>query len=158
MTNNDIETGLDVGSAISSQVTLPVYFHWEFRTGTGGDFEALVGLLEARDSRDMPPEVGKRPMDISHPGFSTTPPLPSDTVLELEGALRRLDADHRRMAGRDSNAVSERAQKDPRCAVAGLQQRRQRPAAGAADLRLLAGSATHRGHDSRSAGIADLAG
>ncbi len=66
---NAVETGLDVGSAISSQVTLPVYFHWEFRTGTGGDFEALVGLLEARDSRELPAEVGKRRMDISQPGF-----------------------------------------------------------------------------------------
>ena len=76
----------------SSQLTLPVYFHWEFRTGTGGDFEALVELLEARDSREFPPEVGKRQMDISQPGFSTTPPLSSGTVLELEGALRRVDA------------------------------------------------------------------
>ena len=33
-------------------VTLPVYFHWEFRTGTGGDFEALVKLLTARDLRE----------------------------------------------------------------------------------------------------------
>jgi len=74
------------------QMTLPVYFHWEFRTGTGGDFEALVESLEARDSRDLPPEVGKRQMDIGQPGFSTTPPLPSATVLDLEGALCRLDA------------------------------------------------------------------
>ena len=74
-----------------SQMTLPVYFHWEFRTGTGGDFEALVELLEARDSRKFPPEVGKRQMDISRPGFSTTPPLPSGTVLDLKGALCRLD-------------------------------------------------------------------
>ena len=75
-----------------SQMTLPVYFHWEFRTGTGGDFEALVELLEARDSRDLPQEVGKRQMDIGQPGFSTTPPLPSETVLDLEGALCRLNA------------------------------------------------------------------
>jgi hypothetical protein len=79
-------------AAQQSPVTLPVYFHWEFRTGTGGDFEALVELLEARDSRDLPPEVGKRQMDISQPGFSTTPPLPPGTVVELEGALSRLNA------------------------------------------------------------------
>ena len=76
----------------SSQMMLPVYFHWEFRTGAGGDFEALVELLEARDSRDLPQEVGKRQMDIGQPGFSTTPPLPSETVLDLEGALCRLNA------------------------------------------------------------------
>ena len=79
-------------AAQQSPVTLPVYFHWEFRTGTGGDFEALVELLEARDSRDLPTEVGKRQMDISQPGFSTTPPLPSETVLDLKGALCRLEA------------------------------------------------------------------
>ena len=50
-------------------MTLPVYFHWEFRTGDGGDFEALVRLLEARDHA-MPEEVGKRQMDISQPGFT----------------------------------------------------------------------------------------
>ena len=79
-------------AAQQSPVTLPVYFHWEFRTGTGGDFEALVELLEARDSRDLPAEVGKRQIDIGQPGFRTTPPLPSGTVLDLKGALCRLDA------------------------------------------------------------------
>ena len=77
------------GTQSPPQVTLPVYFHWEFRTGAGGDFEALVGLLEARD---MPPEVGRRRMDISQPGFKILPPLPPGTMLELEGALRVPDA------------------------------------------------------------------
>jgi hypothetical protein len=69
-------------------VMLPVYFHWEFRTGTGGDFEALVGLLKARDSQDFPVGIGKQQIDISRPGFRITPPLPEGTTLELEGALR----------------------------------------------------------------------
>jgi hypothetical protein len=70
------------------EVRLPVYFQWEFRTGAGGDFEELVRRLEARE---MPPEVGKRPLDISRPGFKpeTQPPtnMPR-VVLGLEGALR----------------------------------------------------------------------
>jgi hypothetical protein len=66
-------------------VELPVYFHWEFRTGTGGDFEALVKLLTARDLRETP-RVGKRLVDISDPDFNIT--LPVGTTLELEGALR----------------------------------------------------------------------
>jgi hypothetical protein len=70
-------------------VTLPVYFHWEFRTGAVGDFEELVRLLEARP---MPKEAGKRLLDISQPGFSITPPLPPGTTLELEGALRVVNA------------------------------------------------------------------
>ncbi|MGH8514410.1 MAG: hypothetical protein ACREV8_10830, partial [Gammaproteobacteria bacterium] len=76
------------GAQSPAQVTLPVYFHWEFRTGAGGDFEALVRLLEPRK---MPEEVGKRRMDISQPGFKITPTLPAGTILELEGALRVLD-------------------------------------------------------------------
>ena len=66
-------------------VDLPVYFHWEFRTGTGGDFETLVKLLTARDLRDTP-KVGKRLVDISDPDFNIT--LPAGATLELEGALR----------------------------------------------------------------------
>jgi hypothetical protein len=69
-------------------VALPVYYSWEFRTGIDTDFEELVRRLEPRE---MPQEVGKRPMDISHPGFSVVPPPLPDipgAVLGLEGALR----------------------------------------------------------------------
>jgi hypothetical protein len=67
------------------RVELPVYYHWEFRTGAGEDFEELVRRLEARE---MPPEVGKRPMDISRPGFEFQPTADVPAVLGLEGALR----------------------------------------------------------------------
>lgn len=73
----------------AQQVTLPVYFHWEFRTGAAGDFESLVKLLQARPA---PPEVGKRPMDISQPGFKLPPQTPPNVLLDLEGALRVPDA------------------------------------------------------------------
>ena len=68
----------------TKQVVLPVYYSWEFRTAADGDFEELVRLLEPRE---IPPEVGKRPLDISHPGFVIQPPPPA-TTLGLEGALR----------------------------------------------------------------------
>src|SRR5262245_31643303 len=70
-------------------VRLPVYFHWEFRTGTGGDFEELARSL---DPRRMSDKVGKRRMDISRPGFKIAPPLPQGTALEIEGALRVPDS------------------------------------------------------------------
>ena len=76
------------GAQSPAQVTLPVYLHWEFRTGAGGDFEVLVRSLEPRQ---MPEEVGKRRMEISQPGFRITPPLPPGKTLELEGALRVAD-------------------------------------------------------------------
>jgi hypothetical protein len=75
------------GTPSPRQRELPVYFHWEFRTGTGGDFEELARLLEPRQMSD---EVGKRRVDIT--GFKITPPLPQGTTLELEGALRVPDA------------------------------------------------------------------
>ncbi|HET6977870.1 MAG TPA: hypothetical protein VFI24_16180 [Pyrinomonadaceae bacterium] len=75
-----------------TEVILPVYFHWEFRTGIGGDFESLVGLLKAHE---MPSTVGKRPIDLTNPGFKIDPPPApgaKGTTLGLEGALRVVDS------------------------------------------------------------------
>jgi hypothetical protein len=83
----ELQPAWDRNSTSSSQVTLPLYYHWEFRTGLGADFEALVKLLERRDLSE---QVGKRLMDISQPGFNIDPALKADTKLELEGALRPL--------------------------------------------------------------------
>jgi hypothetical protein len=76
------------GAQSPAQVQLPVYYSWQFHTGVGADFEALVNLLVARDPSDFPPEVGKKQIDISQPGFLVTPPLATGLTLELEGALR----------------------------------------------------------------------
>lgn len=73
------------GNGLPEEVRLPIYFQWEFRTGTGGDFESLVGQLKARE---MPATVGKRPIDISEPGFVLQPPPAPGTTIGLEGALR----------------------------------------------------------------------
>lgn len=81
ITPNDEKKLEPAWRADDEAVSLPVYYHWEFRTGTGDDFEELVRLLEPRK---MPEEVGKRSLDISRPGFKITPGPP----LELEGALR----------------------------------------------------------------------
>src|SRR5262249_12847363 len=51
---------------VPTLATLPVYHSWRFRTGEGGDFESLVRLLQPRG---VPPQLGKRAIDISHPGF-----------------------------------------------------------------------------------------
>ena len=69
-------------------IELPVYFSWTFRTSADGDFESLVRRLERRD---LPAAVGRRPMDISRPGFAIDPlPAPGapGTTLAVEGALR----------------------------------------------------------------------
>lgn len=80
-----------IGAKPQKPVTLPIYFHWEFRTGVGGDFESLVTLLKARE---LPADVGKRPMDITNPGFHMpdAPPDAGRIVLGLEGALRAVES------------------------------------------------------------------
>ncbi|HKU15277.1 MAG TPA: hypothetical protein VJQ52_12855 [Steroidobacteraceae bacterium] len=69
-------------------VKLPVYYQWQFRTGEGGDFESLVRLLRAVPAPDG---LGKRPMDISKPGFELPASFPVGAQLSLEGALRALE-------------------------------------------------------------------
>jgi hypothetical protein len=71
-----------------ASVRLPVYYHWRFKTGEGGDFESLVRLLRAVPAPD---QLGERPMDISEPGFALPATFPDDAQLSLEGALRPLE-------------------------------------------------------------------
>jgi hypothetical protein len=72
-------------------VELPVYHHWRFRTGEGGDFESLVRLLRAVAA---PEGLGTRRMDIARPGFKLPATFPSDAKLALEGALRPMEAEN----------------------------------------------------------------
>jgi hypothetical protein len=71
-----------------AMVELPVYHHWRFRTGEGGDFESLVRLLHAVPA---PEGLGKRPMAIGEPGFALPEAFPDDAQLALEGALRPME-------------------------------------------------------------------
>lgn len=63
---------------------LPVYHRWAFRTGTTGDFEFLVRLLEPQPAD---PKVGRRGIDVHRP----SPGLPGieehGGVLPMGGAL-----------------------------------------------------------------------
>jgi hypothetical protein len=80
-----------VGPNAPGSVTLPVYYSWEFRTGEREDFESIVARLQPRDFSDT---VGRRPMDISAPGFAvpqTTPPTVIPPIM-LEGALQPVKA------------------------------------------------------------------
>ncbi|MFZ1789187.1 MAG: hypothetical protein WAT92_12770 [Saprospiraceae bacterium] len=74
--------------SIPADFELPYYHRWYFRTGTIGDFEYLVRLLEPKpiDSR-----VGNRDMDVQAPGANIQgiidEPGTSD-VQKLEGILK----------------------------------------------------------------------
>jgi hypothetical protein len=71
--------------ANAQNLELPVYYSFEFRTSTLGDFESLVRKLKPRR---LPKEVGIRPLDVSNPGWG----MPSaGGPLGLSGALRSLE-------------------------------------------------------------------
>ena len=71
------------GESGQVNVQLPVYHHWEFTTGEGTNFEALVRELQPRPGLTG---IGTRPIDASAPGShiiaSSTP-----VTLDLDGAL-----------------------------------------------------------------------
>lgn len=85
---NALQPAWSLTPTAPTSVRLPVYYQWRFRTGEGGDFESLVRLLRAVPSPDG---LGKRPMDISEPGFGLPDAFPDDARLSLEGALRPLE-------------------------------------------------------------------
>jgi hypothetical protein len=64
--------------------TFPVYFSWQFRTGTVGDFESLVRLLQPKP---VDHTVGVRDVDVQKPGAD----LPGITDPALGGALALAD-------------------------------------------------------------------
>jgi len=69
-------------SAGDTNVALPVYHSFSFRTAAEGDFESLVARLEPRA---MPPQVGKRDMRVSEVGWGVPD---AGEKLGLPGALR----------------------------------------------------------------------
>ena len=71
-----------------SAIELPVYHHWRFGTGLGGDFEYLVSQLK---ERELPSTVGVRLMDVTEPGSGLDGLLA--TPLGLEGALKAPSTD-----------------------------------------------------------------
>jgi hypothetical protein len=65
----------------------PCYYRWYFRTGTVGDFEYLVRLLQPKP---VDYRVGRRDMDVLHPG-ANLPGIDDEHlggILKLGGALR----------------------------------------------------------------------
>jgi hypothetical protein len=79
------------GTGAPANVSLPVYYQWEFRTGAREDFESIVARLTPRDFSDT---VGRRPMDLNSPGFifpKANPPTVLPPVM-LEGALQPVNA------------------------------------------------------------------
>lgn len=75
-------------SAIASDLNLPYYYSWEFRTGRRGDFEYLVRLLEPKQLDNL----GKQEIDISNPGYGFREDRDMEAkILSFESALMSLD-------------------------------------------------------------------
>lgn len=70
-----------------SNISFPYYYRWSFGTGSVGDFEYLVNLLEPKQADKS---VGVRDMDVMHIGSNFSPISNSELngVLKLGGALR----------------------------------------------------------------------
>ncbi len=77
------------------ELDLPYYYDWEFRTGSRGDFESLVRLLEPRTLSKS--RLGVRSIRAQAPGYGLpgvgdSPDHQSPAhVLEMEGALQSID-------------------------------------------------------------------
>ena len=71
----------------SSDLRLPVYFHWTFATGPAGDFESLARRLQPFKASDA---IGVEPMFIGEAGpeLPTLPPGDPRALLAMDGALR----------------------------------------------------------------------
>jgi hypothetical protein len=71
----------------AEDVTLPVYFHWEFSTGVTGDFEQLARRLQPFP---VPVTGGGEPMYIgaAGPELPAAPPTDPLAYLAMDGALR----------------------------------------------------------------------
>ena len=136
-------------TALSTPLQLPVYHSWQFRTGAGGDFASLAGRL----TRQVPAGLGRRAVDIAHPGFAFTRPVaPADAsaplAVQMEGALLPLAADAAPVLWADAAAPNfEKALADI------LNQAAQQPAA----QPLLAPPLYGRWHAGRSTAIAGQA-
>ena len=71
----------------TSDVRLPVYFHWEFATGPAGDFEELARRLKPFVA---PETVGVQRMYIGNAGpeLPSIPATDPTAFLDMDGALR----------------------------------------------------------------------
>lgn len=87
----------------ASAVLLPVYYHWEFSTGAGGDFASLAKLLRPEPVKS---ETGTAALDVGS-ADQRLPAIPQDSadrVLRMEGALTAPNPSRHGFTGEDGAA------------------------------------------------------
>lgn len=72
----------------NKNVTLPVYYQFEFHTSDLGDFESLVRQLTPR--KDLK-DVGLRPMDMNNVGWGFQKPSSDASLVNMGGAMHAAD-------------------------------------------------------------------
>lgn len=81
--------GTKIAWADGAPGDFPIYYQWQFNTGTVGDFEYLVRILEPEPA-DL--RVGRRDMDMTEPGanlnWEEAPDFDLGGILRLGGALQ----------------------------------------------------------------------
>lgn len=80
VSNEDRDRLLPAWTAGQGNVRLPVYYHWQFTTGAGGDFESLARRLQGRA---LSSDVGRRPLLVRDQPYG----LPDLDQALFEGAL-----------------------------------------------------------------------
>lgn len=78
-----------VHASLRPTVSLPLYYHWSFRTGPAGNFESLASQLQPMP---LPEGVGSAPMDIGSADPSIRPLAGDAAICTMEGALRSVVA------------------------------------------------------------------
>ncbi len=73
-------------TADASAVTLPIYYSWEFTTGSGGDFESMARALRPRP---LPAGVGQQSVYVGAGGapLAALQPGADGAIVSLAGAL-----------------------------------------------------------------------
>jgi hypothetical protein len=78
-------------TGVPTELDLPVYFTWSFRTGTLSNFEEAARLITPYV---LPATVGRRDMDVATAGLGLPAATPTETALPVEGALMSVAAFH----------------------------------------------------------------
>jgi len=79
--DNMLQPAWESGDAAPSEITLPIYYHWSFSTGIGGDFESLVRQLKGCP---FPQNIKQPSISVNSLGYQ----LPDLGNLDIQGALR----------------------------------------------------------------------
>jgi hypothetical protein len=69
------------------RIRLPVYHHWTFTTGPGGDFEQLVTRLQPADPQSLRVS-SSRPVDVRAPWPGDVPLSDAAQLVGVQGALK----------------------------------------------------------------------